>query len=187
MPLESSREKICPHKEADPVDLPLGPVEMMNIPAALTKWSTFPFSVFVRALSWPPQSCTQCPLPGPHIGQRALRSSAVDRSEFDSIPRSACPANQSSSSIFFKSVISRSPRVKENSVIQYRRPVLGQTQKLRPSVDSVPAGAIYYDILDSLGRYRALQAVDRGLAILGYLVPDLQMHAPSVAWPRELA
>lgn len=32
MPLESSREKICAHKEKDPVDLPLGPLKMMNTP-----------------------------------------------------------------------------------------------------------------------------------------------------------
>jgi len=61
---------------------------------SLTKWSTFPFCVFVRALSWPPQACTQCPLPGPHIGQRALRSSAVDRSSSTVSPRA--PALQTS-------------------------------------------------------------------------------------------
>src|SRR5207244_12854372 len=124
MPLESSREKICPHKEADPVDLPLGPVEMMNIPAALTKWSTFPFSVFVRALSWPPQSCTQCPLPGPHIGQRALRSSAVDRSSSTVSP--GAPALQTSLQAQYFSRPSFLVLLElTDKLVLYRRPVLG--------------------------------------------------------------
>src|SRR6266849_9792532 len=37
--------------------------------------------------------------------------------EFESIPMRACPANQSSSSIFFTSVISRSPQVKGNQTV----------------------------------------------------------------------